>query len=171
MNAQPAVVRRSATEEDRLRALLVRLITDGAHHNRCAGLSRIDEGRIAHDAFAAAFHIAALYTANLLTTGTIQAHGGHRPDPADQAAAEHLADNLPDDPAERASSLGAIIRPHVASPKPASGHQYLSTGCLHDEHGYCQSNTGLGGAKVPAKCKWCAAQCICPCHAQGAGDA
>jgi hypothetical protein len=47
---------------------------------------------------------------------------------------------------------------------PAGQHYYLSTGCLHGEHDYCQSNTGLCGAKTPSKCKWCAARCVCPCH-------
>jgi hypothetical protein len=44
-------------------------------------------------------------------------------------------------------------------------HSYLSTGCLHGEHGYCQSNTGAAGAKIPAQCKFCAAPCRCRCHA------
>lgn len=43
-------------------------------------------------------------------------------------------------------------------------HRYLSTSCLHNEHEYCQSNTGLAGAKTPAQCKFCEAPCICPCH-------
>ncbi|MFH8405516.1 hypothetical protein ACH4FX_12185 [Streptomyces sp. NPDC018019] len=43
-------------------------------------------------------------------------------------------------------------------------HRYLSTGCLHGEHGYCQSSTGSNGTKVPATCKFCAAPCECPCH-------
>lgn len=52
-------------------------------------------------------------------------------------------------------------------------HWYLSTSCLHarepgreDLHGYCQSNTGLGGAKRPASCKFCRAPCRCRCHRQ-----
>lgn len=43
-------------------------------------------------------------------------------------------------------------------------HRYLSTSCLHGEHGYCQSNTGAQGDKIPAVCKFCGAGCICPCH-------
>ncbi|WP_103512939.1 hypothetical protein [Streptomyces sp. SM13] len=43
-------------------------------------------------------------------------------------------------------------------------HHYLSTGCLHGEHGYCQGNTGKVGAKKPAECKFCGARCTCPCH-------
>lgn len=48
-----------------------------------------------------------------------------------------------------------------AEPEP---HVYLSTGCLHGDHAYCQSMTGLNGAKRPASCKKCGAKCICPCH-------
>ncbi|MGW4493806.1 hypothetical protein [Streptomyces sp. NPDC004376] len=48
--------------------------------------------------------------------------------------------------------------------EPTASHTYLSTACLHGEHGYCQSNTGRSGAKVPASCKWCQAACTCSCH-------
>jgi hypothetical protein len=43
-------------------------------------------------------------------------------------------------------------------------HAYLSTGCLHGDHAYCQSMTGLNGAKRPSQCKFCAASCRCFCH-------
>jgi hypothetical protein len=43
-------------------------------------------------------------------------------------------------------------------------HKYLSTGCLHDEHEYCQGRTGLAGSKTPAQCKFCEAPCRCHCH-------
>jgi hypothetical protein len=43
-------------------------------------------------------------------------------------------------------------------------HHYLSTGCLHGEHVYCQGKTGQAGVKVPAKCKFCEARCRCRCH-------
>lgn len=43
-------------------------------------------------------------------------------------------------------------------------HRYLSTGCLHGEHDYCSSMTGLAGAKRPARCKFCDAACVCLCH-------
>jgi hypothetical protein len=43
-------------------------------------------------------------------------------------------------------------------------HVYLSTGCLHGQHGYCQGKTGLAGAKTPARCKFCKAPCTCRCH-------
>ena len=45
-------------------------------------------------------------------------------------------------------------------------HVYLSTSCWHDEHTYCQSNTGMCGHKKPGECKFCSARCICPCHAK-----
>lgn len=46
----------------------------------------------------------------------------------------------------------------------AAEHVYLSTGCLHGDHDYCKSMTGLNGAKRPGECKKCAAKCICGCH-------
>lgn len=46
----------------------------------------------------------------------------------------------------------------------AEPHVYMSTSCLHGEHGYCQSDTSAAGGKVPAQCKFCAAPCICGCH-------
>lgn len=46
----------------------------------------------------------------------------------------------------------------------AGEHVYLSTGCLHGEHAYCQAKTGAVGAKTPATCKFCAAPCVCECH-------
>lgn len=48
--------------------------------------------------------------------------------------------------------------------KAPDHHVYLSTGCLHGEHTYCQGRTGQAGAKKPAECKWCAAKCRCSCH-------
>lgn len=52
----------------------------------------------------------------------------------------------------------------IGEEQQAAEHRYLSTGCLHGEHGYCQAHTGLSGAKTPAVCKWCKAPCQCPCH-------
>lgn len=44
-------------------------------------------------------------------------------------------------------------------------HVYLSTGCLHGEHGYCAAMTGWQGAKRPAECKFCSSRCVCRrCH-------
>lgn len=43
-------------------------------------------------------------------------------------------------------------------------HPYLSTGCLHGDHDYCQNMTGLAGAKRPGECKHCGAKCRCGCH-------
>jgi hypothetical protein len=49
-------------------------------------------------------------------------------------------------------------------------HEYLSTGCLHGEHGYCQGDTGAAGAKIPAVCKFCQAPCICVCHIEAPSE-
>ncbi|MFJ1993002.1 hypothetical protein [Streptomyces asiaticus] len=51
-----------------------------------------------------------------------------------------------------------------AAHRIAGRHVYLSTGCLHGEHGYCQKHTGLSGAKTPAVCKFCKSPCVCSCH-------
>ena len=48
----------------------------------------------------------------------------------------------------------------------AGRHIYLSTGCLHDDHDYCQAMTGLAGKKRPGECKHCQAKCVCDCHAR-----
>lgn len=41
-------------------------------------------------------------------------------------------------------------------------HEYLSTGCLHGRHAYCQKKDGKTGG--PAQCKFCKAPCTCDCH-------
>lgn len=76
---------------------------------------------------------------------------------------------------------GAIHAPAAASCSPTAAetepnnpaateatepHIYLSTGCYHNDHAYCQAMTGLAGAKRPASCKFCHAACQCPCHEQ-----
>lgn len=48
-------------------------------------------------------------------------------------------------------------------------HVYLSTSCWHDEHRRCSDDTatdtdGQSFRKQPARCKFCAAPCVCPCH-------
>lgn len=50
--------------------------------------------------------------------------------------------------------------------QPAASHHYLSTGCLHGQHDYCQNKTGIAGPKRPAQCKFCAAPCRCACHTE-----
>ncbi|MFI0262523.1 hypothetical protein ACH4OW_26180 [Streptomyces sp. NPDC017056] len=57
--------------------------------------------------------------------------------------------------------LGAILPFH---PVEEGFHRYLSTGCLHGEHGYCQGTAGRAGAKAPAQCKFCTARCVYGCH-------
>lgn len=78
----------------------------------------------------------------------------------------------PDGPAIRSRPLPAeLVHRWKQNTTGGDGHLYLSTGCLHDQHDYCQSHTGLSGAKRPASCKWCAARCVCPCHQQAATEA
>ncbi|MFI8942699.1 hypothetical protein [Streptomyces syringium] len=92
-----------------LRALLARLIADGAHHAQCATLSRTEEGQLTHDGFAAGFHLAAMCTADLLAVGQLQ--GSFRAVcPEGRAAAERVIDTLSEDPSERARAIGAAIR-------------------------------------------------------------
>jgi hypothetical protein len=50
-------------------------------------------------------------------------------------------------------------------------HVYLSTGCLHGRHDYCQNKHGQAGPKKPGVCKFCGAKCTCPCHREAAGVA
>lgn len=58
-------------------------------------------------------------------------------------------------------------RTTVNNPATSSDpHIYLSTGCYHGDHTYCQAMTGLNGAKRPGSCKFCHAACQCPCHQQ-----
>lgn len=66
----------------------------------------------------------------------------------------------------RTTARNAIMAYNVYA-EQRSGHRYLSTGCLHGEHGYCQSNTGSQGQKTPAVCKFCQAPCVCSCHLPG----
>ncbi|MBB1252901.1 hypothetical protein H3146_05905 [Streptomyces sp. OF3] len=51
-------------------------------------------------------------------------------------------------------------------------HVYLSTGCLHGRHDYCQAMTGANGQKRPGQCKFAdehgCTPCVCPCHQPGA---
>jgi hypothetical protein len=46
-------------------------------------------------------------------------------------------------------------------------HAYLSTACVHGEHGRCLADALSAGAKAPGQCKLCAAPCICACHEEG----
>ncbi|MFC8447610.1 hypothetical protein [Kitasatospora sp. NPDC057223] len=56
------------------------------------------------------------------------------------------------------------LEAELARLQAADPHHYLSTGCLHGEHAYCQGKTGQAGTKVPAQCKFCPAPCQCDCH-------
>lgn len=57
------------------------------------------------------------------------------------------------------------MRAFLTPTRDPDEHVYLSTACLHGEHGYCQHHTGLSGAKTPGVCRFCAAPCVCECHA------
>ncbi|MFH9426040.1 hypothetical protein [Streptomyces sp. NPDC017529] len=78
-----------------------------------------------------------------------------RPDPVETAVAHSTGWN---------DAMDTIQCALAAAETVPSPHRYLSTGCLHGEHGYCQSHTGLCGAKTPAVCKWCKSPCQCLCH-------
>lgn len=94
--------------------------------------------------------------------------------PGDESAIQKWADE--DDLAEALGSFGdgyrraqrdaqiALSLDRIALREGSEGHTYLSTGCLHGNHGYCQGTTGANGAKKPAECKFCAARCVCECH-------
>jgi hypothetical protein len=63
-------------------------------------------------------------------------------------------------------SAALIAAVDALPPREGTEHRYLSTGCLHGEHDYCAGKTRQdGGEKVPAKCKFCDARCVCGCHA------
>jgi hypothetical protein len=66
-------------------------------------------------------------------------------------------------------SIRRRIAAHLqaAAHRLAGRHLYLSTGCLHGRHDYCQAMTGHAGAKRPAECKFCGARCVCACHQSG----
>ncbi|MFJ6073669.1 hypothetical protein ACIQFU_22980 [Streptomyces sp. NPDC093065] len=63
-------------------------------------------------------------------------------------------------------TVRALDEPAPAATEATDNHVYLSTGCLHGEHAYCQSHTGHSGTKTPAACKFCAAPCTCGCHTE-----
>ncbi len=57
--------------------------------------------------------------------------------------------------AVRAQAYPMVDGEHIA---------YRSTACLHGAHDYCQGLEGMCGEKIPGKCKFCDAGCICVCH-------
>ncbi|WP_055563645.1 hypothetical protein [Streptomyces atriruber] len=52
----------------------------------------------------------------------------------------------------------------------AGRHLYLSTGCQHGDHEYCQTEARRydGTVKIPGQCKFCQSLCICRCHSERA---
>ncbi|MEU2789075.1 hypothetical protein [Streptomyces sp. NPDC007100] len=114
----PETRERAAGGRTGLRDLLARLITDAAHHTRCADRGR-ELGRDAdliavHDGFAAGFSSAACYTAELIATGSLQWRGGHRVPADDEAAAARVAGHLADTAPERARQILRAIRGEAA---------------------------------------------------------
>ncbi|MGW5197332.1 hypothetical protein [Streptomyces spiralis] len=99
--------------------------------------------------------------------------------PADDTPADHnlAADvecaiglNIGNGGSEGVEAATAAVLAALDGPGPATAdtaHVYLSTSCLHGQHGYCQSHTGQSGTKTPAQCKFCATPCVCPCHQPG----
>lgn len=73
------------------------------------------------------------------------------------------------DTATSSDSKSGERRPHAEAPTDTEQHRYLSTACLHLDHGYCQSAEGYDAAgdpfaRRPSQCKFCAAPCVCSCH-------
>lgn len=66
---------------------------------------------------------------------------------------------------EYAAHLAEALAAAGLLPADPAAHVYLSTGCLHGDHDYCQATVGGVGRKVPATCKFCGAPCVCDCHA------
>lgn len=58
-----------------------------------------------------------------------------------------------------------MAEPAVPAPAPVP-HVYLSTGCLHGDHDYCQTEARRydGTTKIAGTCKFCGEPCVCPCH-------
>jgi hypothetical protein len=56
-------------------------------------------------------------------------------------------------------NVARVIR--AATTGPDGEHLYLSTGCWHEDHGYCKGMTGVAGVKRPSTCKGCGAGCVC----------
>ncbi|MFD5384319.1 hypothetical protein ACFWMG_04980 [Streptomyces sp. NPDC127074] len=93
--------------ESPLPALLTRLITDGAHHVYAAAHSKAEELARVHEGFAAGFHTAAVYVADLISTGHVRAGQPVRAE--DEAAARRAVDGLSVDPAGRAQAISDAI--------------------------------------------------------------
>lgn len=97
----------TANQTTALGSLLAVLVTDAEHHARCATRSTVDEAARAHDGMAHGLRIAALYVAELATTGAIRTRSAHRVLPEDQAAADRVLAALDDGPdAVRRAILG-----------------------------------------------------------------
>lgn len=63
----------------------------------------------------------------------------------------HAAALRPDHVIARA--VHVVLSERAAPPEVAEQHDYVSTACVHDEHGQCRRT-----------CKFCERPCRCACH-------
>lgn len=88
----------------------------------------------------------------------------HTRDAATSAAIQHIARRHPEEAMLAEIQARATELASLPGEDDVPGHIYLSTGCLHGRHDYCQAMSGNAGLKRPATCKFCNARCICHCH-------
>ncbi|MFD8088691.1 hypothetical protein [Streptomyces malaysiensis] len=112
---------------DPLPVLLARLIADSRHHAYAAAHSKAEELARAHEGFAAGFHTAAVYVADLIASGRVRA--GQQVRAEDEAAAQRVLDNLHVDPAERANAISDAIYGAPTERKHAGGNAEDCPGC------------------------------------------
>lgn len=80
-----------------------------------------------------------------------------------------LADYCEEIAKERDVLVAALAARTPQPPERTDEHVYLSTSCLHFDHGYCGDSEGYDAAgdpfpKRPGQCKWCCSPCVCECH-------
>ncbi|WP_210637184.1 hypothetical protein [Streptomyces sp. GESEQ-13] len=120
----------------------------------------------AREAFATATTRAARAEAALARVRAVPDHPLTQPAPPDHEQVGYVKGWMAASAAYLAALDGEQPAPAPAA-TDATGHTYLSTGCLHGHHDYCQNHTGKSGSKTPAQCKFCAAPCTCHCHQDG----
>ncbi|WP_275558561.1 hypothetical protein [Streptomyces sp. 5-6(2022)] len=114
-------------QSEPIRTLLVRLIADGRHHAHAAAHSKAEELARVHEGFAAGFHTAAVYVADLIATGRVRA--GQQIRAEDEAVAQRAADSLNVDPAERANAISDAIYGAPAEREHIGGNAEDCPGC------------------------------------------
>ncbi|MFE9003147.1 hypothetical protein ACFYOY_13540 [Streptomyces sp. NPDC007875] len=110
-----------------LHALLARLIADGRHHAYAAAHSKAEELARSHEGFAAGFHVAAVYVADLIATGRVRADQQIRAE--DEVAARRVADIPSVDPAQWARAIGDAIYGTPAERTHIGGNAEDCPGC------------------------------------------